>query len=174
MEHSKCLCLVLEPKLEGLSWSSRFSVVLTSGFLDALHSGHGILKGKNTMNSPLMRFDGILNSEVLSQSACCYLLFTVFKLCFMFLFRLYSCCQRVKYTYSISHGGGAKHIYTYVPYECITYSKFSQIILKIKNTLCTTYGGCYTNSLCEHCKKWHLPHVGQKASRPTPSSTVLR
>lgn len=60
--------------------------------------------------------------------------------------------ERVKHTYSISHGAGAKHIYTYVPYECITYSEFSQIILKIKNTLCTTYVGCYTNRLCEHCE----------------------
>ena len=70
--------------------------------------------------------------------------------------------ERVKHTYSISHGAGARHIYTYVPYECITYSEFSQIILKIKNTLCTTYVGCYTNRLCEHCKRGHLPLVGQK------------
>lgn len=94
LEHSKYLCLVLEPKLDGLSWSSLCSTVLTSGFLDALCSGHGILKGKNTVNSPLMGSDGILNSEVCSQSACCYLLFTVFKLCFVFLFRVYSCHQR--------------------------------------------------------------------------------
>lgn len=77
--------------------------------------------------------------------------------------------ERVKHTYSISHGAGAKHIYTYAPYECITYSEFSQIILKIKNTLCTTYGGCYTNRLCEYCWKWHLTLMGQRFPGPHPA-----
>lgn len=109
---------------------------------------------KNTVNSPLMGSDGILNSDC-SQSACCYLLFTVFQIvlhafCSGFIVAIRGEKGVETHTTPITWSW-AKHIYTYAPYECITYSKFSQIILKIKNTLCTTYGGCYTNRLCEYC-----------------------